>query len=118
MNKLLVDLDETLAFRPNGEEYSEALPDIEMIEHLRRWRTAGFQIVIYTARNMRTFDGDVDMIRKHTLPIILEWLAFHAVPYDDIYLGKPWPGPDGYYIDDRAITPDAFKAMRIPEVES
>lgn len=114
MNKLFVDLDDTLAFRPNGEQYKDAIPDIELIDKLRKWGEAGFEIVIYTARNMRTYDGDLEMITKNTLPVILEWLTNHNVPYNDVIVGKPWPGPEGYYIDDRALTPEVFKSMPDP----
>jgi capsule biosynthesis phosphatase len=115
MNKLFVDLDDTLAFRPNGEHYKEAIPDFELIDKLTKWREAGFEIVIFTARNMRTYDGNLELITKYTLPDILEWLRLHNVPYDDVIVGKPWPGPEGYYIDDRALTPEIFMSMPIPK---
>ena len=114
LNKLYVDLDDTLAFRPNGEQYKDAIPDLDLIYKLRTWRAAGFEIVIYTARNMRTYGGNLELIKKNTLPVILEWLSKHDVPYDDVIVGKPWPGPDGYYIDDRALTPEVFKSMPDP----
>ena len=28
--------------------------------------------------------------------------------YDEVIYGKPWPGPEGFYIDDRAIRPKEF----------
>ena len=48
------------------------------------------------------------LVSAHTLPIIIEWLDKHNVPYDEIIVGKPWCGTDGFYIDDRAIRPSEF----------
>ena len=30
------------------------------------------------------------------------------IPYDEIIYGKPWPGHNGFYVDDRAVRPDEF----------
>lgn len=68
----------------------------------------GFSIVINTARNMRTYEGNVGKINANTLPIIIEWLNKHEVPYDEIYTGKPWCGFEGFYVDDKAIRPAEF----------
>jgi capsule biosynthesis phosphatase len=45
------------------------------------------------------------------LPVIIEWLDRHKIPYDEIYVGKPWCGFDGFYVDDRAIRPDEFLSL-------
>jgi capsule biosynthesis phosphatase len=57
---------------------------------------------------MRTYEGNVGKISAHTLPIIVTWLQEHDVPYDEIHVGKPWCGHEGYYVDDRAIRPSEF----------
>jgi capsule biosynthesis phosphatase len=107
MKKLIVDLDGTLTMA-NTANYSEVLPNLALIEKLKIYKTEGFQIVISTARNMRTYDGNIGKINTVTLPIILEWLAKHDVPYDELLVGKPWCGFDGFYIDDKAIRPKEF----------
>ncbi|MGL5471486.1 MAG: capsular biosynthesis protein, partial [Shewanella sp.] len=76
----------------------------------------GFSITISTARNMRTYDGNVGKINIHTLPIITEWLAKHQVPYDEILVGKPWCGKEGFYIDDRAVRPSEFATLSLYEI--
>ncbi len=45
---------------------------------------------------MRTYEGNVGKINVNTLPIIIDWLERHNVPYDEIYVGKPWCGHDGF----------------------
>jgi capsule biosynthesis phosphatase len=64
--------------------------------------------VIYTSRNVRTFVGNLGKISAHTLPIIIDWLRRYQVPYDEIYVGKPWCGHEGFYVDDKAIRPKEF----------
>lgn len=87
MKKLIVDLDGTLT-QANTSDYRNVLPRLDVIEQLREYHQLGFEIVISTARNMRTYEGNVGKINIHTLPIITEWLDKHQVPYDEILVGK------------------------------
>ena len=34
----------------------------------------GFKVVVFTSRNMRTYKGNIGLIKSNTLPIILDWL--------------------------------------------
>ncbi|MGR5287434.1 HAD-IIIC family phosphatase [Vibrio maritimus] len=107
MKRLVVDLDGTLT-QANTSDYRNVLPREDVIQKLRDYKSQGFDITISTARNMRTYEGNVGKINIHTLPIITEWLDKHNVPYDEILVGKPWCGHDGFYIDDRAVRPSEF----------
>lgn len=115
MKKLVVDLDGTLT-QANTSDYKHVLPRQDVIEQLTRYKSQGFEIVISTARNMRTYKGNVGKINIHTLPIITEWLDKHAVPYDEILVGKPWCGHEGFYIDDRAVRPSEFAKLSLDEI--
>ncbi|WP_376901893.1 hypothetical protein [Aeromonas veronii] len=117
MKKLIVDLDGTLTMA-DTPDYRNVLPRVDVIEQLRIYKDDGFEIVIFTARNMRTFDGNVGKINVHTLPIITEWLDTHQVPYDEIIVGKPWCGKSGFYIDDRAIRPSEFATLSPGEIST
>ncbi|CAK2409402.1 Capsule biosynthesis phosphatase [Vibrio crassostreae] len=117
MKRLIVDLDGTLT-EANTNNYREVLPNIDVIEKLRKYKENGFEIVIATARNMRTYDGNVGKINIHTLPIIIEWLEAHSVPYDEVIVGKPWCGKEGFYIDDRSIRPSEFTTLTIEEINT
>ncbi|MFS2220839.1 capsular biosynthesis protein, partial [Commensalibacter sp. A3DC] len=86
------------------------------IQKLREYKKQGFEIIIQTARNMYTYNGDIGKINANTLPIIIEWLKKHEIPYDEIYVGKPWCGKEGFYIDDRAIRPSEFISMSFDEI--
>lgn len=115
MKKLIIDLDGTLTLANTGN-YSDVLPNTELIETLKNYKSDGFQIIISTARNMRTYQGNVGKININTLPVIIEWLNKHNVPYDEIFVGKPWCGTDGFYIDDKAIRPSEFISMSYEEI--
>lgn len=116
MKKLIVDLDGTLT-QANTSDYRNVLPREEVIETLRDYHKKGFSITIATARNMRTYEGNIGKINIHTLPIIAEWLDKHNVPYDEILVGKPWCGHEGFYIDDRAVRPSEFTNMSFDEIK-
>lgn len=107
MKKLIVDLDDTISITIKGD-YVNSRPIKPFVEVLRKYREEGFEIVINTARNMRTYQTNVGKINKYTLPNILSWLQKHDIPFDEIYVGKPWCGFDGFYIDDKAIRPSEF----------
>lgn len=115
MKRLIVDLDGTITLG-NTSDYINVLPNNALIEQLRNYKNDGFSIVIATARNMRTYEGNVGKINIHTLPIITAWLDKHNVPYDEIIVGKPWCGHDGFYIDDRAIRPSEFNSLTFDEI--
>lgn len=115
MKKLVVDLDSTITLGDTSD-YRNVSPNLEVIKQLASYQEQGFIITIFTARNMRTYEGNVGLINVHTLPIITEWLAKHSVPYDEIIVGKPWCGKDGFYIDDRAIRPSEFASMSFEEI--
>lgn len=115
MKRLIFDIDDTLCHTKDGD-YHNATPALGMIDKLRDYHRQGFTIVLHTSRNMRTFSGNVGEINKNTLPIIIDWLARHDVPYDEIYVGKPWCGFEGFYVDDKAIRPDEFLNLSYAEI--
>lgn len=117
MKRLIMDLDNTITCTEGGDYYSSQ-PILEVIERLREYKAQGFEIVISTSRNMRTYEGNIGKINANTLPIIIDWLEKHNVPYDEIYVGKPWCGTTGFYVDDKAIRPDEFVNMSYDEVKN
>lgn len=116
MKRIIMDLDETICSTREGK-YSESIPDLAIIQKLRDYRSLGFEIVISTSRNMRTYAGNVGKITANTLPVIISWLDRHEVPYDEIYVGKPWCGHEGFYVDDRSIRPDEFAKLSYDEIK-
>jgi capsule biosynthesis phosphatase len=118
MKRLVFDLDGTIALDDPARPYAEREPNRPLIEKLKQYKAEGFAIVIASARNMRTYGGQIGLINANTLPVILDWLARYDVPYDEIHVGKPWCGTDGFYIDDRAIRPSEFLALSLAEIQA
>lgn len=115
MKRLIFDLDNTISFATDSN-YIDSKPDLAIIDRMRTYKDKGFEIIISTSRNMRTYKESIGKINVHTLPIIIEWLDKHNVPYDEIIVGKPWCGTDGFYIDDRAIRPSEFLRYDYKEI--
>lgn len=116
MKRLIIDLDDTICQTENGD-YLNSKPVFEVIEKIKEYKKNGFEIAINTSRNMRTYQGNTGKINANTLPIIIEWLDKNNVPYDEIYIGKPWCGFDGFYVDDKSIRPNEFVNLSYDEIK-
>ena len=115
IKRLIVDLDNTISYTIKGD-YVNSKPIEQTINMLRKYHDEGWEIVINSSRNMRTYDANVGKINIYTLPNIISWLNKYNVPYDEIIVGKPWCGYDGFYIDDKAIRPSEFHSMNEKEI--
>lgn len=116
MKRLILDLDGTLTVDEPSVPYSEKKPNRAVIDAVRRYKDEGFAIVIATARNMRTFNSSIGKINAVTLPQVVAWLDAHDIPYDEIHVGKPWCGEEGFYVDDKAVRPSEFTRLGYPEI--
>lgn len=115
VKRLIVDLDNTISYTIKGD-YVNSKPIEQTINMLRKYHDEGWEIVINSSRNMRTYEANVGKINIYTLPNIISWLNKYNVPYDEIIVGKPWCGYDGFYIDDKAIRPSEFHSMNEKEI--
>jgi capsule biosynthesis phosphatase len=96
--RIAIDLDGTICnLKKPGQSYGEVLPNRLAVERLRQLRSAGHQIIILTARHMKTCDGNVSDVVARVGKITLDWLARHEIPYDEIHFGKPYAD---VYLDD------------------
>lgn len=116
MKRIIIDLDGTLTIDAETG-YPDKPVNEEILDACRNYKKMGFEIVISTSRNMRTYQGNIGKINSHTLPVIIEWLQQHNVPYDEIYVGKPWCGFEGFYVDDKSIRPSEFATMSYDEIK-
>jgi len=112
---IVMDLDNTITVESDAP-YPEKIPNYEVIEACRKYHDLGYKIIIHTARNMRTYKGDIDTIMSITYPIIIDWLKKYNVPYDEVIVGKPWCGHNGFYVDDKAIRPNEFVSLSFDEI--
>jgi capsule biosynthesis phosphatase len=112
------DIDGTLCpIKKKDEKYEDLVPYAEMVEKLREYKREGARIILYTSRNMNSYNGNIGLINKHTAAILSAWLEKWDIPYDEIIYGKVWPGKKGFYVDDRTVRPDEFLRSTPEELE-
>jgi capsule biosynthesis phosphatase len=99
--RICFDLDNTLVTYPmvNGD-YTTVKPIEKNIIFLKYLKSFGNTIIIYTARRMKTHNGNIGKINSDIGKITFETLDKFNIPYDEIYFGKPYAD---YYIDDLAF---------------
>jgi capsule biosynthesis phosphatase len=115
----IIDVDGTLCpIKAKDESYADLVPYREMVDQIRRYHDAGARIVLFTSRNMNSYGGNLGLINKHTAKTMTEWLEKWEIPYDEILFGKPWPGHNGFYVDDRTVRPDEFLKFDPAALES
>lgn len=114
--KIVIDLDDTISKTHKGD-YDNSVPINSVVSKLREYKSVGYDIVIYSSRNMRTYNNNIGEINVHTLPKILNFLHKYDIPYDQIILGKPWAGFDGFYVDDKCIRPSEFVSLSEEEIK-
>ncbi|EAA7556409.1 capsular biosynthesis protein [Salmonella enterica] len=108
MKKIIIDIDMTLTKGKGPGGYEDALENKDLVVKLKEYKEQGFMIVLNTSRNMNSYNNNIGLINKNTLPILIKWLEVNSIPYDEIYVGKPWCGHEGFYVDDKAIRPSEF----------
>lgn len=116
---IVVDVDGTLTLgKEDGVSYASVRVSEAMRARLVALKANGYWIILFTSRNMRTHDGNIGAIIKHTAPTLINWLAAHEIPYDELHFGKPWCGHDGVYIDDRAVRPREFVENSMEQLQA
>ncbi len=114
----IFDIDGTLCpIKGKDEKYEDMVPYPEMVEKLKYYKDNGAKIILYTSRNMNSYNGNLGLINKNTAPLLHEWLKKWDIPYDEIVFGKLWPGHKGFYVDDRTVRPDEFLNHTPEELE-
>jgi capsule biosynthesis phosphatase len=95
------DLDNTLITSPViPGDYSTVLPIQKNIDFLKYLHRFGNTIIIYTARRMKTHNGNVGKVVADVGQQTMDTLTKFGIPYDEIYFGKPYADA---YIDDLAV---------------
>lgn len=114
----ILDIDGTLCpIKEKEEKYEDLIPYANIVERIRYYSHNGARIVLFTSRNMNSYNGCIGLINKNTARILLEWLEKWEIPYDEIIYGKPWPGHKGFYVDDRTVRPDEFLKKSVEELD-
>lgn len=111
------DIDGTICpIKKKDEKYEDLVPYSDVVERIRSYRELGAKIILFTSRNMNSYQGNLGLINANTAKILLKWLEKWDVPYDEILYGKPWPGHFGFYVDDRSVRPREFMEYSAKEL--
>lgn len=114
----MFDIDGTLCpIKKREEKYEDLVPYQNMVDRLRYYKENGAKIILFTSRNMNSYNGNLGLINKNTAKILSDWLDKWNIPYDEILYGKPWPGHKGFYVDDRTVRPDEFLNHTVEELD-
>ena len=105
----VMDVDGTICpIKKPDQSYSELSRNDDVCDRMKELKKDGATFILHSARQMRTYNGDLEEIERNTRPVLEDWIKRNDVPCDSLILGKPWAGPKGYYVDDRAMLPKEF----------
>jgi capsule biosynthesis phosphatase len=97
MLRICIDLDNTLC---TGKPYTKAIPIPGARDFLKKLKSLGVEIIIYTARGMGSNDGNLGKVGKNVSKLTLQQLDAWGFEYDEIYFGKP---SADFYLDDKNL---------------
>lgn len=108
-NIIAVDLDDTLCVRPKDvehlgvEKYKHCTPLTKTIQKINKMYDEGKTILIYTARGMSTFNGNLGLVYSNLFELTTNQLNSWGVKYHQLIMGKI------HYdllIDDKCMRPE------------
>lgn len=97
---IVFDIDDTLCDN-NGRDYENAIPFTSVISKINHLHDdENIRIVLYTARGMKSCEGNIEKIKEKNEKILITWLKQHDVHYDELVFGKPL---GDVYVDDKCM---------------
>ena len=84
---LIIDLDNTLTQAGSSHDYSKKLVNKQVALAVNNAISLGYASKIFSARNMRSFKGDMAKIESVTRPIAEAWLYENNIEHDELILG-------------------------------
>jgi len=107
------DLDDVLCYRSTKkigiDKYHDCKPIPEMIQIVNQCYNRGAKIIIYTARGMTVFGGNVSNIYTNLYQLTIEQLDRWGIEYHQLVMGKV------HYdllIDDKASNSEKIKTIK------
>lgn len=98
--RICFDLDNTLVTHPDTPgDYTTVRPITQNIKYAQFLQSLGCTVIIYTARRMKTHNGNVGAIVSDVGKTTLDTIDKYKIPCDELYFGKPYAH---VYIDDLA----------------
>lgn len=99
--RICIDLDGVVAgFKKDKQTYADVSVIPGAKEKIDALRKNGHYVILFTARHMKTCEGNLGLVMRKVGHVTLDWLKKHDIGYDEIQFGKPWAD---IYIDDNAF---------------
>ena len=100
MMKICIVIDGVVCeLRRPEQDYADLAPLPGAVEKINALKQAGHYLILCTARHMATCNSNVGMVVARQGKTLLDWLARHEIPYDELWFGKPHAD---VYLDDNA----------------
>lgn len=117
MYTIAFDLDDVLCTRDRFakgkvDKYRTCTPNHEMIKIVNQCWEAGYRIIIFTARGMTGFNGNVHLIYTNLFDLTQKQLNDWGVKYHQLIMGK------AHYdllVDDKAV--NSRKIQNLKDIE-
>ena len=94
------DIDNVICHTNSKKNYLKSKPIKKNIRLINDIYNNGYTIILYTARGMGRYNGNLTRIKKNIKPLTLKQLKKWSVRYHKIYFGKP---SFDLFIDDKSF---------------
>lgn len=82
------DLDNVICKTNKKKEYIKSKPNLKAIKKINELKIK-YNIIIFTARGMGRFKGDVKKVKSNLFKLTKKQLKIWDVKYDKLIMGKP-----------------------------
>ena len=100
LKTICFDIDNVICKTNSTNDYSKSIPIKKNIQAINEAYNNGFNIILFTARYMGRYKGNLTKVKKGIKPLTLKQLKKWGVKYHKIYFGKP---SFDLFIDDKSL---------------
>jgi capsule biosynthesis phosphatase len=100
LRKICFDIDNVICRTNSKNEYLKSKPNLKNIKLINQVYNNGYSVILYTARGMGRYNGNLNKIKKNIKPLTLKQLNKWGVKYHKIYFGKP---SFDLFVDDKSL---------------
>ena len=103
--KYVFDIDGTICYKNDDQDYEQSMPYEHRIEFINRLYDDGNEIVFFTARGMGRHNNNAALAIQEFYSLTENQLNSWGVKYHQLILGKP---SGDLYVDDKGISDGHF----------